>query len=158
MKLNIINIINTLKDVKGYLFPVRRLSNKFKKINSIKELQSFIQERSAHVTQTTLYGYIKTRIGSRYAMMFEDEKFLESINIAKWNIYVSCLSDCTAYTFSYLIDLKNLKQNDAEKIFLSIIEEEKKNGLDTRVFEEAKLQFLNKIRQLNWKNYHKTRS
>ena len=156
MKLNIINIINTLKDVKGYLLPVRRLSNKFKKINSIKELQKFIQQRSAHVTQTTLYGYIKTRIGSRYAMMFEDEKFLESINIAKWNIYVSCLSDCTAYTFSYLIEIKNLKQNDAEKIFLSIIEEEKKNGLDTRVFEEAKLQFLNKIRQLNWKNYHKT--
>ena len=156
MKLNIINIINTLKDVKGYLFPVRRLSNKFKKINSIKELQSFIQERSAHVTQTTLYGYIKTRIGSRYAMMFEDEKFLESINIAKWNIYVSCLSDCTAYTFSYLIDLKNLKQNDAEKIFLSIIEEEKKNRQDTRKNEEAKLQILNKIRQLNWKNYHKT--
>ena len=39
---------------------------------------------------------------------------------------------------------------------MSIIEEEKKNGLDKRVFEEAKLQFLNKIRQLNWKNYHKT--
>tara|TARA_B100000767_G_C19737783_1_gene524691 strand:+ start:76 stop:705 length:630 start_codon:yes stop_codon:yes gene_type:complete len=156
VKLNLSTIINTLKDVKGYLFPVRRLSNKFKKINSTEELQVFIQERSAHVTQTTLYGYIKTRIGSRYAMMFEDKKFSESINIAKWNIYVSCLSDCTAYAFSYLIDLKNLKQNDAEKIFLSIIQEEKKNGLDAKVFEEAKLEFQNKIRQVDWKIYHKT--
>ena len=110
MKLNLSTIINTLKDVKGYLFPVRKLSDKFKKINSTEELQVFIQERSAHVTQTTLYGYIKTRIGSRYAMMFEDKKFSESINIAKWNIYVSCLSDCTAYAFSYLIDLKSLEK------------------------------------------------
>ena len=69
------------------------LESKFSKIDSLEDLKNFIQERSAHVTQTTLYGYIKTRIGSRYAMMFEDKVFLESINIAKWKIYVKSLSD-----------------------------------------------------------------
>ena len=107
MKLNLENIVNTLKDMRDYLIPVKKFTNKFKNINSKKDLKIFIQERSAHVTQTTLYGYIKTRIGSRYAMMFEDEVFLKSINLAKWNIYMTALTDCTFYVFSYLIDKKN---------------------------------------------------
>ena len=80
MKLNLKNILITLKDIGDYVFPIKKLTSKFGSINSKKDLKSFIQERSAHVTQTTLYGYIKTRIGTRYAMMFEDEIFLKSIN------------------------------------------------------------------------------
>ena len=98
-----------------YFFPLKKFFNKFKTINSLKDLQNFIQERSAHVTQTTLYGYLKTRIGTRYFAMLQDEKFAESVNIAKWNIYVSAISDLTFYTFSILIDKKNLKQNDPYK-------------------------------------------
>jgi hypothetical protein len=74
VKLNFKTIVSTLKDVRKYVFPYKRITNKFKGINSLKDLESFIQERSAHVTQTTLYGYIKTRIGSRYALMFEIKK------------------------------------------------------------------------------------
>ena len=110
------------------MFPIKKITSKFRSIKSLDDLKIFIQERSAHVTQTTLYGYIKTRIGSRYALMFEDKVFSESINIAKWNIYMSALSDCTLYVFSNLINKKNLKQNDAEKIFSSIITEELANG------------------------------
>ena len=58
------------------------------------------------------------------------KNILESVNIAKWNIYVAALSDLTLYVFSYLIDKKNLKENDAEEIFINIINNELKNGLD----------------------------
>ena len=85
-----------------YLFPLRKITNKFKSINSKEDLQNFVQERSAHVTQTTLYGYIKTRIGSRYALMFEDEVFSNSINIAKWNIYVAAISDLTLLSLIHI--------------------------------------------------------
>ena len=154
MKLNIKNIIETLQDVRNYVFPIKKITNKFRSINSKKDLKNFIQERSAHVTQTTLYGYIKTRIGSRYAMMFEDEVFLKSINLAKWNIYMAALTDCTFYVFSYLIDKKGLKQNDALEIFIEIIENEKSNGLDRKLFEDTKLEFNQKLKEINWKNYH----
>ena len=157
MKLNLNSIINTLKDVKGYLFPVNKLYNKFKKINTLEELQAFIQERSAHVTQTTLYGYIKTRIGTRYAMMFEDKVFSQSINIAKWNIYMSALSDCTLYTFSFLIAEKNLKENEAKKIYLSILNSEKQNGLDTKLLEDSILNFNKRLENIDWYNYYKTK-
>jgi len=154
VKLNLKNIINTLKDIRNYVFPIKKITNKFRNINSKTDLRNFIQERSAHVTQTTLYGYIKTRIGSRYAMMFEDEVFLKSINLAKWNIYMAALTDCTFYVFSYLIDKKNLKQNDALEIFIEIIENEKSNGLDNELFENTKLEFNQSLKEINWKKYH----
>ena len=73
--------------------------------------------------------------------MMEDEKFAESVNIAKWNIYVSAISDLTFYTFSILIDKKNLKQNDSLQIFGNIINEEIKNGLDAEIAKKAKEDF-----------------
>ena len=136
------------------MFPVKRITNKFRKINSLKDLESFIQERSAHVTQTTLYGYIKTRVGSRYAMMFEDEVFSKSINIAKWNIYVSALADCTFYVFSYLIDKKNLKQNDTIKVYYSILKNEIQNGLSQKIVDQAKIDFNKREKKINWNNFH----
>ena len=155
MKLNLKNIIITLKDIKDYVFPIKKITSKFKNIKTLEELKNFIQERSAHVTQSTLYGYIKTRIGSRYAMMFEDETFSNSINIAKWNIYVSALSDCTLYTFSYLIDQKNLKETNAKELFFSILEDEKKNGLDKEIYKTARNEFEERIKKINFKTYHK---
>ena len=137
-----------------YLLPVRKFTNKFSSINSKEDLQNFVQERSAHVTQTTLYGYLKTRIGTRYAIMVEDEKFSNSINIAKWNIYVAAISDLTLYVFSYLIDKKNLKENDAEIIFMNIINNELKNGLDQKICEIAKKEFISKIKSVNWEKFH----
>ena len=146
--------MNTLEDIRNYVFPVKKITNKFRSINSKEDLKNFIQERSAHVTQTTLYGYIKTRIGSRYAMMFEDDVFLKSINLAKWNIYMAALTDCTFYVFSYLIDKKNLKQNDALEIFIQIIEKEKSNGLEDKLFEDTKIKFSQRSKEIDWEKYH----
>jgi hypothetical protein len=154
VKLNLRNILNTLGDIGNYVFPIKKITSKFRSINTKKDLENFIQERSAHVTQTTLYGYIKTRIGSRYAMMFEDEVFLKSINLAKWNIYMDALADCTLYVFSYLIDKKNLKHNDALEVFAGIIENEKSNGLEDELFEKSKLKFNQKLKEIDWKKYH----
>jgi len=141
--------------MKDYLFPLKKLTSRFQSINSIETLKIFIQERSSHVTQTTLYGYIKTRIGSRYALMLEkNDVFVKSINIAKWNIYLTALADCTFYTFSYLVDKKNLKEIEAEKIFFSILENEKKNGLDIKLFEQAKIEFQQRNKEVDWKNFH----
>ena len=154
MKLNLENIVNTLKAVGEYLFPLRKITSKFTSIKSKKDLENFIKERAAHVTQTTLYGYLKTRIGTRYVAMLEDEKFSESINIAKWNIYVVAISDLTFYVFSYLIDKKNLKQNDAEEIFLNIINAESKNGLSQTIYDKSKNEFISKAKNVNWNQYY----
>ena len=86
--------------------------------------------------------------------MLDDEKYSGSVNIAKWNIYMAALSDLTLYVFSYLIDQKNLKENDAEEVFLNIINKELKNGLDKKIFENAKKDFNSRLNIINWNKFH----
>ena len=154
MKLNLEKLRITLKTMGEYLFPVEKVTSYFKSIKSKSDLQKFIQQRSAHVTQTTLYGYLKTRIGVKYTAMVEDEVFSKSINIAKWNIYMVALADCTFYTFSYLISQKNLKKNDCKLIYLDIIEKEKSNGLSDEIYSKAKEEFLNRSEKIDFHKYY----
>jgi len=160
VKLNLsklrITLRNTLIDIWEYVIPIWKISGLFQRIKSKKDLENFIQERSAHVTQTTLYGYLKTRIGVKYIAMMEDERFLKSINIAKWNIYTVALADCAFYVFSYLIAEKNLKQNDCKEIFLNILESEKQNGLSEEIYNNGKNKFLKRIEKVDFKKYHLT--
>ena len=137
-----------------YLFPVEKVTSYFKRIKSKNDLQKFIQQRSAHVTQTTLYGYLKTRIGVKYTAMVEDEVFSKSINIAKWNIYMVAIADCTFYVFSYLMAEKNLKENDCKEIYLDIIEKEKANGLSEEIHTIAKKEFLNRYEKIDFHKYY----
>ena len=154
MKLNLNKLIDTLKTVREYVFPIKKITSKFKSIGSKEDLQIFVQERSAHVTQTTLYGYLRTRIGTRYQLMLDDEKYSQSINIAKWNIYIAALSDLTLYVFSYLIAQKNLRENDAEEVFINIINNELKNGLDEELFNNAKKEFISRLKTTNWNKFY----
>ncbi len=73
-----------------------RLDNS--RIQTVDSLVEFVQTRAAYVAQTSLYGYLKTRMGTRFRQIFEDEEFLPSINNAKWRTYAACLSDLAVFT------------------------------------------------------------
>ena len=137
-----------------YLFPIKKITGKFKSIRSNEDLKDFVQARSAHVTQTTLYGYLKTRMGHKFTLMVEDEIFSKSINLAKWNIYMVALADCAFYVFSYLITKKNLKENNCKDIYLNILEDEKKNGLSDEIYEKSKSAFLKRLEDIDFKKYY----
>ena len=140
--------------MREYLFPLEKVTSYFKSINSKLDLQKFIQQRSAHITQNTLYGYLKTRMGHKFTIMVDDEVFAQSINIAKWNIYMVALTDCTFYTFSYLMNEKNLKENDSKEIFLNIINKEIKNELSNDIYERAKENFLKRYETIDFNKYY----
>ena len=107
-----------LKDFEKYLFPIKRIFSKYRQIKTVDQLKVFIQEQSAQVSQMTLYGYLKTRMGAKHIIMFEDKDFLKSINIAKWQIYVVSLIDCTFFCFSFLYKEKKFTKTDlANQIF-----------------------------------------
>ena len=74
--MNLKAISEVLSAVKDYLFPYEKISKKFLKINNEDDLINFIKEKSAFVTQSTLYGYLKTRMGLKQNMMFTDDIFL----------------------------------------------------------------------------------
>ena len=147
MKLN-------LKDIQKYLFPIRRIFSKYRQITSLGQVKNFIQEQSAQVTQMTLYGYLKTRMGAKHVLMFEDKDFLNSINIAKWNIYSISLIDCTFFCFSYLYKEKNfVKTEEANQIFFEILNTEKANGIFSDAYENASKEFNSRYPKVNWINY-----
>ena len=126
-----------------------------KKIKNLDELEAFIQAKSAWVTQVTLYGYLKTRMGTRYVLHFENDEFMSSVNLAKWNIYAVALQDLTFFTFSYLKVNYNYKEiNNAQEIFLKILDDEISNKMPLDIIEKTKKNFNKRYQNMNWENYY----
>tara|TARA_B100001250_G_scaffold222904_1_gene191121 strand:- start:3464 stop:4075 length:612 start_codon:yes stop_codon:yes gene_type:complete len=144
-----------LKDLEKYIFPLKRIFTKYRQIRSVDQVKIFIQEQSAQVSQMTLYGYLKTRMGAKHVLMFEDKDFLNSINIAKWQIYGASLIDCTFFCFSFLYKERNfLKKDQANKIFFEILNSEKANGMNLDAFENATKEFNYRYPKINWETYY----
>ena len=146
----------SLKDFKVYLFALFKAFIPKKKIKTIDQLENFIQTKSAWVTQVTLYSYLKTRMGTRYVLHFDNDEFMSSLNIAKWNIYSVALQDLTFFTFSYLkVNFNYQDINQAKEIFNKILDDEISNKMPLDIIEEAKRTFNERLQNLNWETYYK---
>jgi len=66
-------------------------------INDRASLRRFLETRSNFVAQTSLYGYLRTRAGMIYPQLFDDDTFVQSVNVAKWHLWLACLSDLSVY-------------------------------------------------------------
>jgi len=142
-------------DFKVYLFALFKAFIPKKKISNLDELENFIQTKSAWVTQVTLYGYLKTRMGTRYVLHFENDEFMGSVNLAKWNIYSVALQDLTFFTFSKLkVDFNYQEMKNAEEIFFKILDDETSNKMPLDIIEEAKKDFVERMKNINWDTYH----
>ena len=141
-------------DFKIYLFALFKAFIPKKKINNLDDLEKFVQSKSAWVTQVTLYGYLKTRMGTRYVLHFENDEFMSSVNLAKWNIYSVALQDLTLFVFSYLNSIFNYKDIDkAKEIFFNILDDEISNKMPLDIIENAKKNFEERLKNVNWNNY-----
>ena len=142
-------------DFKVYLFALFKAFIPKNKLRNLDELENFIQSKSAWVSQVTLYGYLKTRMGTRYVLHFENDKFMASVNLAKWNMYAVALQDLTFFTFSYLNNNLNYQDvNKAKEIFLKILDDETTNKMPLDIIEEAKNNFNARLQNINWKTYY----
>ena len=70
------------------------------RVEDHSSLVRFIETRASMVAQTSLYGYLRTRAGMRYPELFEDDPFVAAINIAKWHIWLDCVSDLAVFAGS----------------------------------------------------------
>ncbi len=146
-----------LEDFKIYLFSLFKAFLPKKKIKNIDDLKSFIQKKSAWVSQVTLYSYLKTRMGTKYVLHFDNEELMSSINKAKWNIYSIALQDLTFYTLSYLNVYYNYNETSkASEIYEEIINNEITNGMPEEVVLKGKEKFKERLQKINWKEYYKS--
>ena len=146
-----------LEDFKVYIFALFKSILPKKKIKNIEDLKSFIQKKSAWVSQVTLYNYLKTRMGTKWVLHFDDEIFLSSINKAKWNIYSVALQDLTFYSLSYLKVFYNYQEtNRAIEIYEEILNKEAQNGMPEEVILRAKEKFRERLQKIDWEIYYKS--
>ena len=144
-----------LEYLKEYVAPIFNFLKPKKKITNISELKLFIQRKSAWVAQETLYGYLKTRMGAKYILMFDDEIFLGSINKAKWNIYAVALQDLTFYCLSYLKNNSNFDNTSkANDIYNEILNDEAKNEMPNDIIESSKKKFNERLEKIDWQKYY----
>jgi len=146
-----------LEDIRVYLFALFKGILPKKKIKNIEDLTLFIQKQSAWVSQVTLYNYLKTRMGTKWVLHFDDDIFLASINKAKWNIYAIALQDLTFYSLSYLNVFCNYQDmNEANEIYNEILTKETKNGMPEEIILEAKEKFKERLEKIDWSTYYKS--
>ena len=144
----------SLNDFKVYFFSLFKAFIPKSKIKNLNELEEFIQTKSAWVSQVTLYSYLKTRMGTRYVLHFDNDIFMKSVNEAKWNIYAVSLQDLTFYTFSYLKTNLNFKDlNKSKEIFHNILDDESTNNMPSAIIDKTKKKFEERFQSINWNEY-----
>ena len=146
-----------LEDFSVYLFSLFKGILPKKKIKNIEDLTSFVQKKSAWVSQVTLYNYLKTRMGTKWVLHFDDEIFLTSINKAKWNIYAVALQDLIFYSLSYLKVFHDYQETGkANEMYEEILNKETKNGMPKEITLFAKEKFTERLKKIDWNTYYKS--
>ena len=98
--------------------PLKALAERFDRrpIDSVEMLTHFVQTRSAYVAQTALYGYLKTRMGTRYRDLFQDPVFSQSIRLSAMKVFVSSLGDLTVFSVAVAKEQGRLGNDEAVKL------------------------------------------
>jgi hypothetical protein len=95
-------------------------------------------------------------MGTRYVLHFENDKFMSSVNLAKWNIYSVALQDLTFFIFSYLkVNFNYQDTYQAKEIFFKILDDETSNKMPLDIIDEAKNNFNERLQNINWEIYYK---
>ncbi|MEQ8335511.1 hypothetical protein [Nisaea sp.] len=66
-------------------------------LDKVESASRFVSAKASFVAQTTLYGYVRTRAGTRYTALFDDDLFVQSLNIAKWQVFLACTADLAGF-------------------------------------------------------------
>lgn len=92
-------------------------------VHSVAALRAYLRTRSTHVAQMTLYGYLRTRAGTRFPELFENDQFAVSLNIAKWHVWLACLGDLSVYAGGLLRRNADVTAQDAGALMRRLVDE-----------------------------------
>ena len=135
----------------------------FRKRHPIVDFDGFSEfsaTRASFVTQKTLYGYLKTRMGTKYPEMFTDDQFVASIDVAKWNIYAACLSDLIIFMTANLCakhpdNLPDKARAEiARNLYNRVLAEKFEKGDYDGKVDTFKQEFETRLLGVNWGNAH----
>lgn len=138
--------------------PFKALAVRFDRspIDSMEALIDFDRTRASYVAQTSLYGYLKTRMGTRYREFFEDDVFSVSIRMAAAKLFVSCLGDLTVFSVALTGRAGRLDPNQAAALarhcFVEAMERTLADMAPDMVPGHAIPDFAARCAETNWAN------
>lgn len=88
-----------------------------------ESLKEFINTRASYVAQISLYGYLRTRAGTRYPELFDDDYFVTSINIAKWQCWLACVSDLAVFAGGLLVKHSQASTQQISELIKNVVNE-----------------------------------
>jgi hypothetical protein len=130
-------------------------------LDTFEKIEDFAISRSAYIAQRSLYGYVKTRMGTRYPDMFKDDNIIRSLNIAKMHVYAACLSDLTIWTvataFTRIEMPDSVRMSLAERIFKNGLEQNLDPSVSEFSIAEAVDAFARRVHSVDWRGNARTR-
>ena len=91
-------------------------------LNSLSALIEFIARQCAYVSQVTLFGYIKTRAGTSWPKLFEDDTYLVSLRTARSHFFSACVADLALFFAARMFTGARLSARQAEKLAVYLAE------------------------------------
>jgi len=147
------SLVSIYKETKNVLAQVR-LPRRERPIADHASLVGFVDRRAKFIAQTTLFGYLKTRAGTRWVLWFEDDNFVASINIAKWEIYLQCLADLAVYATSVVGRRTDATPEElsalAHHIVHTALESEDVAAERPQGFDSTRLEFGARLAAIEW--------
>ena len=91
-------------------------------LNSLTGLTDFTARQAAYVSQVTLFGYIKTRAGTSWPKLFEDDTYLVSLRTARSHFFAACVADLALFFAARMFIGARLSALQAEKLAIYLAE------------------------------------
>lgn len=95
-------------------------------IAEVETLETFVGSRAAFLAQNQLYGYLKTRMGTKFRDFFEDETFAASIRISAVKVFAACLADLSVFAVATVSTRAGLSREESVDLARRFY----RNGLD----------------------------
>ena len=116
-------------------------------LNSVPALVDFTEKQSAYVSQVTLFGYIKTRAGTSWPKLFEDDTYLISLRTARSHFFAACVSDLSLFFAARLFVGARLSAAQSTDLAVSIAEQVLLNLQQEDIDPSAFVDVVNRTRQ-----------
>ena len=123
-------------------------------IMSISDYIAYADKQAAFVSQVSLYTYIKTRAGTQWPKLFEDETYLVSMKIARWHIFGASVADLALYLGAMMVKRNAATPDQAIKIseyvITSILENYDQDDIPAKDFKAMMKEGLGRCKKADW--------
>lgn len=123
-------------------------------LDNVDKYIEYADRQAAFVSQVSLYTYIKTRAGTQWPKLFEDEVYLVSMKIARWHIFGASVIDLSIYLGALLVVKGKATPAQAEAIsshvIKSILSDYDQDDVPAKTFNQMIKDGLARCTKTNW--------